>query len=258
MRKNVIAIIQARMGSTRFPGKVLHDLCGKPVLQWVIERVKMAKRVDSVIVATSLSTKNYPIVKFCTENLKTFVFRGAENDVLGRVYLAATVLGATHIVDITADCPLVDPYQIDLIVKKLLRGKYDYVSNCTYRDWPDGFDIQAITYQALQQLFFLVPGTDPCRSHVSWNLLHPPFQKMVELSIGRNIKYLHHPHAGIYHHPSWGLTVDTEKDLEMLNRLCAILPKGKRKVMDIVSFLEKNQYLLEINKDVERHIPGEG
>ena len=124
----IIAIIQARLGSTRLPGKVLLDLEGKTVLEHVIRRVKSSKLVTDVIVATTINKADLKIVKLCA-NLGINVYCGSEDDVLDRYYQTARLFKADHIVRITSDCPLIDPLLIDEVITLHMQENADYTSN---------------------------------------------------------------------------------------------------------------------------------
>ena len=146
----ITAIIQARMGSRRLPGKVLKDICGYPMLWHVVNRVRHAKKLDQVMVATSQNVSDEPVLSFCKQEGIT-CFRGSENDVLDRFYQAARFSGADVIVRITADCPLVDPIVIDRVVNTYLNSECDYASNSIKRTYPDGLDVEVFSFEALEQ-----------------------------------------------------------------------------------------------------------
>lgn len=168
-RKNVVAIIQARMASERLPGKVLLPMVGKPALHWCVDRVRKSKSVNKIVVATTTNPKDIQIVNYCRDEIGCLSYRGSEDDVLGRVLKAAELSNADYIVDITADCPFVDPEQIDTIVKNTIKKKCIYGSNIFPRVWPDGFDIQVYPIRALRALDFII--TDAVkRHHVGWNI----------------------------------------------------------------------------------------
>ncbi len=156
MRELVVAIIQARMGSTRLPGKVLLDIAGKPMLLRVVERVRAAACVDEVVVATSVNPCDDPVQSLCAA-LGIKCFRGSERDVLDRYYRSAEWIGADVVARITADCPLVDPAVIDLVISAYLKGGVDYASNRRYRDdvvsniYPDGLDAEVFSFAALER-----------------------------------------------------------------------------------------------------------
>jgi len=145
----VLAIIQARMGSTRLPGKVLADINGAPMLWHVMHRVQSARSIDHVAVATSNNSVDDPLVEFCLKNDYQF-FRGSETDVLDRFYQAAKRFKAKVVVRITADCPLIDSLVIDKVVKTYLQGDYDYVTNTLHYTYPDGVDVEVFSFAALQ------------------------------------------------------------------------------------------------------------
>jgi glutamate-1-semialdehyde 2,1-aminomutase len=144
----VVAVIQARMGSTRLPGKVLMKLGIRPVLGWVIEGVRKASLVDKIVVATSTLDADTPIVKYVEEQ-GVACYRGSETDVLHRVRSAAIEHNADLIVRITGDCPFIDPDVIDQVILLANREGVAYASNINPPTWPDGLDVQVCTRQAL-------------------------------------------------------------------------------------------------------------
>ena len=146
----VIAIIQARMASSRLPNKVMMEIKGKPMLWHVVSRVRRAKRVDRVVVATSISKTDDAIAAFCKRK-KIGVYRGSEHDVLDRFYQTARHFKADTIVRITADCPLIDPFVIDRILAVYNTGNFDYVSNTLRYTYPDGLDTEVFSFQALEK-----------------------------------------------------------------------------------------------------------
>src|SRR5579871_5661602 len=146
----VVAIIQARVGSTRLPRKVFAEIEGRPMLWHVVNRVHKARLVDRIVVATSKEPANDAIAALC-ERQEWACVRGSEADVLDRFYQAAQAFSARFYVRITADCPLIDPEVIDRVIGVLQTGKYDYVSNTLRYTYPDGLDAEAFTGEALAQ-----------------------------------------------------------------------------------------------------------
>ena len=146
-----VALIQARMGSSRFPGKVLADLSGRPMLWHVVKRVRQARNVDQVVVATTNEAADDPIAQFCAQE-GIDCFRGSEHDVLDRFYRAAKASGADVVIRVTADCPLIDPEVIDKVISRFERGDCDYACNVFVRyTYPDGLDTEVFSFQALER-----------------------------------------------------------------------------------------------------------
>lgn len=145
---NIVAVIQARMTSSRLPNKVLLPLSGKPVLAHIVERIKQCKTLNKIIVATSNQECDNPIENWCRENEVLF-FRGELLDVLDRYYQAATKFEATAIVRITADCPVIDPGIVDEVVTEYLADDFDYYS--LSGEFPDGLDCQVFSYKTLKR-----------------------------------------------------------------------------------------------------------
>jgi glutamate-1-semialdehyde 2,1-aminomutase/spore coat polysaccharide biosynthesis protein SpsF len=142
------AIIQARMGSSRLPGKVLADVAGKPMLKRVCERVARATGVDVVLVATSTAPADDAVADFCRRE-GVCCYRGSEEDVLDRYFQAAREVKGDVIVRITADCPLIDPAVIDKVVDAFRRAGVDYACNTLRRTYPDGLDVEVFSAAAL-------------------------------------------------------------------------------------------------------------
>lgn len=143
------AIIQARMGATRLPNKVLLPIVGYPILWHVVTRAKRAKTVNQVVIATSTNPENDSIEAFCQENQFTY-YRGSENDVLDRFYQAAKQYEADIVIRITADCPLTDPAIIDQTVNQLLDEQADYATNTFTYTYPEGMDVEVFTFHSLE------------------------------------------------------------------------------------------------------------
>jgi glutamate-1-semialdehyde aminotransferase/spore coat polysaccharide biosynthesis protein SpsF (cytidylyltransferase family) len=146
----IVAIVQARMGSSRLPGKTLADVAGRPLLVHVVERVRKARRVDKVVVATTDQSSDDPIAALCRQG-GIDCFRGSEDDVLDRFYRTARANTADSVVRITADCPLIDPAVIDKVIARFQVGDCDYVSNTIRYTYPDGLDTEVCSFAALEQ-----------------------------------------------------------------------------------------------------------
>lgn len=145
----VHAILQARVSSTRLPGKVLKPILGHPMLQRQLERIQRAKSINRLTVATSNQADDQPIVDLC-RNLGVSCFQGSLDDVLDRFYRAAVSVGAEHIVRLTGDCPLADPEVIDRVVGFFIEGGFDYASNTIEPTFPDGLDVEVFGFSSLE------------------------------------------------------------------------------------------------------------
>lgn len=237
----IVAIIQARMGSTRLPGKVLMDLAGKGVLARVVERVSRLNSIQSIVVATSINRENEPIAVECAR-LGTQCFRGSENDVLGRYLGAAREHQAEAIVRITADCPLIDPEISDSVVNEFVQRGADYASNVFPRTYPRGLDTEVFTREALELAW--THATAPHqREHVTPYLYeHPEVFRLA--SIQADADYAFH---------RW--TLDTPEDLELIRSIYSRF--DGREIFswrEVVRLCEREPALVEINSHVQQAV----
>ncbi|MGA8761466.1 MAG: glycosyltransferase family protein, partial [Candidatus Sulfotelmatobacter sp.] len=232
----VVAIIQARMGSTRLPGKVLADIHGQPMLERVIERARAAQGLDEIVVATSIEPADNAIATFCREHQCT-CFRGSEMDVLDRYYQAAPEFGADTIVRITSDCPLIDPQIIEKTVRAFLKERPDYASNSLDRTYPRGLDTEVIARPALERAWRAARETYQ-RVHVTPYIYQNPGEFKI-LSV-----------TGDTDHSAYRWTVDTSEDLEFVRAIYSHMDSGLFSWHDVVTLLERQVELLEINRSV--------
>ncbi|MGS0973004.1 MAG: cytidylyltransferase domain-containing protein [Candidatus Izemoplasmataceae bacterium] len=236
------AIIQARMGSTRLPGKVLLDLKGKTVLNHVIERVKQSKLIDEIIIATTTNDRDTPIID---EALRcgVKVFRGSEDDVLSRYYYAAEENKLDVIIRITSDCPLIDPIILDNIIQVYLDNNYDIVSNAgtlqETRTFPRGLDTEVFSFEKLSEAFNKANETYQ-REHVT------PY--IYENS--RNVYY----YKNKVDFSSYRLTLDTKEDFILISKIYNTFYKDSHNfyLRDIVQLLDSNPELLKINLHINQ------
>jgi len=170
----VVAIVQARMGSTRLPGKVLQDLGGATMLERVVSRVRRCCLADEVRVATTTNSEDEAIVEE-SGRLGVAVFRGSEQDVLDRYYQAARQARAEAVLRITADCPFTDPALLDELLLAFLGQRPDYASNCLRRSYPRGLDGEAMTMDALSRAW-REAGKPHQREHVTPYIYESPTQ----------------------------------------------------------------------------------
>ncbi len=243
--KKVVAIIQARVGSTRLPNKVLKALFGKPILWHVWNRLKEAKNIDDVVIATTTLGDDNAIEAFCLDNNILF-FRGSSDDVLSRYYEAAKKYSAEIIVRITADCPVIDPRVVDKVVESFLSNNCDYMSNCIVRTFPRGFDTEVFTFSALENAF-LNASEQYEREHVT------PFiySHRDIFSIGS------YEQSKDYSFHRW--TVDTPEDFRLIEEIYnSLYPERKIFLFDdILNLFAKRPELYEINRDIEQKKLGE-
>jgi len=239
-----VAIIQARMGSSRLPGKVLKDLGGRPMLVWVVERARRARLVDAVVVATTVEPADDPIEALCQERGYA-CWRGHPYDVLDRYYQAARHYQAEIIVRLTADCPLLDPGLVDATVQALLDQGADFAANRLpppwHRTYPIGLDTEVCTWEALERAWREAQAPHH-REHVMPYLYEQPGRfRVVILDAEEDFGHLR-----------W--TVDTPEDLEVVRRLLDLL--GKRDDFtwrDVLALWQAHPELAAINAGVSHH-----
>jgi len=238
---NILGIIQARVGSTRLPGKVLFALNKEPVILHVYKRVHAARLIDEIIVATSLEKNNLPLVRICTES-DIRVFCGSENDVLDRFYQVSNILRPKQIVRITADCPLIDPDIIDKVIRFHLDNSNDYTSNTVVETYPDGLDVEIFTMESLSNTWenALLPSE---REHVTPFLRNPKNGFKIGSVINRENL------SG----KRW--TLDTEEDYVFIKSVFEHLyPNNNEfRMSDILSFLAKHKELELLNSKISRN-----
>ncbi|MCM3663651.1 glycosyltransferase family protein [Mesobacillus subterraneus] len=238
----VAAIIQARMGSTRLPGKILKTVNGKTLLEYQIERVERAKLIDEIIIATTIKESDDPIVQLC-QQLSIPYYRGSEDDVLSRYYEAAINNNVQVIVRLTSDCPIIDPEIIDETIRVYLDNKntVDYVSNTLERTFPRGLDTEVFSFDVLNQAY-KTSKEKIYREHVTSFIYGNP----------DTFKLKNVPSLNDYSEHRW--TVDTEEDFILIkNILEALYPVEKEfKLNDIIKLLNENPEWKEINSHIEQ------
>jgi spore coat polysaccharide biosynthesis protein SpsF len=230
------AVIQARAGSTRLPAKVLADLGGRPVLEWVVRAARAASRIDEVIVATStLAGDN--LVAELADSLGALVVRGSEDDVLSRFVAALDAYPADALVRLTADCPLLDPTLIDAVAGAWAAAPtLDYVSTVLVRSLPRGMDIELVTAGALRAVDRMAVGHD--RVHVTSAVYaDPTAYRLLGLCVTPPANDLR-------------VTLDTAEDLDLLRALVVELPDAPPEWRDVVAILRARPDLVAINADV--------
>jgi len=246
---NVVAIIQARMGSTRLPGKVLSDIGGEPMLARVVRRVRRCASVGRTVVAATEGDADEPIVLECGR-LGVELLRGSEMDVLDRFYRAACYFEADAVVRITSDCPLVDPGVIDRVVGEFRDWRPDYASNVLRRTYPRGLDTEVVSREALERAWREAAETYQ-RVHVTpYFYQHPELFRLLSVTRG--------PESGV-EASRYRWTVDTAEDLALVREIYRRFGDedtfGWTAVLDL---LERNPGLAELNRGIQQKALHEG
>ena len=235
----VVAIVQARMSSSRLPGKVLEKLSGKPVLHHVHERLSACSLIDEIVIATSKEASDDPIENFCL-NQSVSCFRGSLDDVLDRYYRAALHYEADVIVRITADCPVIDPVIVDAVIAGFLGGEYDCFG--LGGEFPDGLDCTVFSIGAIEKAWkkAMLPSE---REHVG-----PYIEKNPD--IFKNGVLIMYSQLS-----SMRWTLDEQKDLELLRIIFEELYCEGHvfHTHQILGYIKQNPKLLTINSGIERN-----
>lgn len=236
MSLRTVAIIQARMGSTRLPGKVLMDLSGEPMLARVVERTRRARTVDEVVVATSTLPSDDRIARLCRSRGWT-CFRGSELDVLDRYFQAALRSDADIVVRVTSDCPLIDPGLIDQHVERLWAclSERDFVTNMLQQSFPLGLAVEAMPIDVLARMNRM-SRTSELREHVTTLAYERPEWFRIE----------HIRHATDLSEMRW--TVDAADDLELVRRIFAYFGHDHFKWEEVLPVLDEHAEWTEINR----------
>lgn len=237
-----LVMIQARCGSTRLPNKVLKDLCGKPALQRMIERVQQSKIVDEIMVVTSIEKNNLPILKLCAE-LGVRVGVGSENDVLDRYYQTAKLIEPEYIIRLTADCPCFDADLLDLALEKMPNDA-DYLGMIS-ETFADGLDLEVIKFSALEKTWKEANHSFE-REHVTQYIIkHPEIFKLYDFESP----------IGDFGNHRW--TVDEAEDFDLVECVYNHFIREKEVenfgYKEILQFLNDNPEIVALNKKYSRN-----
>lgn len=235
----IVAIIQARMRSTRLPGKVLMDIEGTTMLNHVFRRTSCSSLVEEIIIAASMQSQDEAITKEC-ERLGAGSFRGSEDDVLDRYFKAALSRDASIVVRITSDCPLIDHQVVDRVVRELISSGADYSSNTISRTYPRGLDAEAMKIEALES---------------AWKNADQPFQREhVTPYIYQNpSQFKLHPVTIEEDHSSLRWTVDTVEDLEFVRKVFEHFGSNADFAWtDVMRLLKENPDIATLNSQIEQ------
>jgi spore coat polysaccharide biosynthesis protein SpsF len=241
-KARVVATIEARMTSTRLPGKVMMPALGKPMLAHLTSRLKAVPSIDEIVLATTTNVTDDVLVDFA-KNDGIKVFRGSEEDVLARVIAAGESQGAQVLVEITGDCPLIDPELVEQTIRMYFNHNVDYASNSIIPSFPDGMETQVISMSALKDAARRT--NDPLdREHVSLFLWKRPQEY--------SIVHLVAPPS--LHWPGLGLTLDEPGDYLLLTKIIEALAPANAlfSCLDVVKLLKTNPAWLNLNSSVVR------
>lgn len=203
----IFAVIEARMTSSRLPGKVLLPAAGQPMLAHLVRRLQAVASIDGMVLATTTNPTDDVLETFAKNSGLAF-FRGSEEDVMLRVIGAAESVGADVVVEITGDCPVIDPEIVEQVVRMFGVNQADYVNNCHIRSYPDGMDVQVFSLDALKRSAAM---TDDAldHEHVTLHLRNNP----------QIFSQLHLVAPPALHWPQLGLTLDEPRDYELLKKI---------------------------------------
>jgi spore coat polysaccharide biosynthesis protein SpsF len=234
-----VALIQARMSSTRLPGKVLQDIAGQPMLLRVCRRAIQARLIDLVVVVTSTHKEDDAIARLCQEN-GISCFRGSLDDVLDRYYQAGSYFQGDIIVRLTADCPLLDPVIIEKVVRTFQENSFDYVSNTLECTYPDGLDTEIFRFASLERAWMEARLRSE-REHVTAYIYNHP--ELFQLGSVKQAEDL----------SAWRWTVDTPRDLEFVRSIYNLLRDVEFGMDDILKLLKEHPEITEINSGQQRN-----
>lgn len=239
------AIIEARMTSSRLPGKVLRPVLDRPLLAYMIERLHQMRTIDTIIVATTTNVEDDPIVACATQQGAKW-FRGSEHDVLGRVLQAAQQHQVDVIVETTADCPLIDPVESDKVVQRFQQGDVEYASNVLHRSYPRGMDTQVFATASLADVAQRTQHPTDHEHPTYYIYQHPELYRLANVSAPASLT-----------DPELRLTVDTPEDLQLIQAiLTALWPKNPRFLLaDILAWLAAHPEIAALNRHVQQKIP---
>ena len=232
-------IIQARMGSSRLPGKVLMKSGnGMPLLYHVINQLRHCSKVKNLVIATTTNQEDDEIEKFADNN-SVNVFRGSEKDVLDRYFQCAKKYSFSTIVRITSDCPLIDPQIVDKVIERFFSGNYDYATNTLIRTFPIGTDAEVFSFSALETAWknAQLPSE---REHVTPHLRNKGNFKTINVENDTNISNLR-------------LTVDRIEDFELIKEILNNISINPIHLEDILELFSRKPELIEINKHVNHN-----
>ena len=239
--KKIVAIVQARMTSTRLPNKVLMDMGGKTVVGQVFNQLSFSKLLNEIVLATSTDKSDDPLENWVKDNHIRY-FRGNLNNVLKRFFDTAKQVGADIIVRITADCPLIDPEVVDNVISGFLEGGYDYYSNTNPPTFPDGLDTEVFSFATLERAYKEAELQSEIEHVTPYIRNHPGIFKMGNYKSEINYEYLR-----------W--TLDNREDYDLLTRIFNALRKENSFIShkEVMNYIDADSNLLKTNAHIKRN-----
>lgn len=240
-KPRVITVIQARMTSTRLPGKVMMEVCGKPMLALMVERLSRVLTLDGIVIATTVNATDDPIAALANE-LGVGSYRGSEENVLSRVVGAAQEYKADIVVRTTGDCPLIDPEIVNRVIEAYLNGDADYVTNTLERSYPIGMDVEVFSRAVLEEISERTSLAEDLEHVTPYLYKHPEIYRLQNVAVPMSL-----------YDPALRLTLDTEDDLKLIRIiLTALYPQNTAFTLDdVVDFIRTNPELRNLNDHVE-------
>lgn len=246
----ILCIIQARMGSSRLPGKVLKEINGHPMIYYTLKRLKQSRYINEVILATSIKDIDTPLVEYVS-NLNIPVFRGSEDNVLERYKLASDKYDGDIIIRVTGDCPLIDPVIVDNVITKYLMCDYDYLRLDVPETFIRGFDVEVFSKKALDKVYSIACSKEniknkdyePFREHVTYYI----YNHQNEFKVG-------YVEGNDFYNKSYRLCVDTEEDFKVVENIYKYFKDEYIGSYSIVRYLDENINLVNINKNITQKI----
>ena len=241
--RRIVASIQVRMNSERLPGKVLREINGVPLLGYLIERLKMSKYIDEIIVAMPDTLENKPIINFCN-NQKLNYFAGSENDVLNRMTGSLNSMNANIGVEVYGDCPLIDPQIVDYVIEEFINeeGTFDFIGNDLSTSFPPGMEVEVFKIDALMKANKLA-ADQSIREHGTLFIRQNPEIFKVKNVIAPKK----------WHSPELEIEVDTKQDFYVIKKILENFNYDLEfSLEDIIQFLLKNPEITEKNSKIER------
>jgi spore coat polysaccharide biosynthesis protein SpsF len=238
----IVATIEARMTSTRLPGKVLKPCLGKPMMELLVERVHRSRLIDEIVISTTVNRTDDVLVQ-CAQDLGVAHFRGSEDDVVARVVGAMEAAQADIVVQLTGDCPLLDWEVIDQLIRLYQANKFDYVSNTTVRSYPRGLDCQVVSLATLQESLRIAKDA-PQHEHVCLSIYENPDRfRLFNVMAPPELCY-----------PGQRWTLDTEADYRFLTTVYERLyPQNPAFTSaDVLRLLRAHPEIEALNSDIQQ------